>query len=430
MTKRFASLTLVAFVLAGCGQSIGDLPAHPAPLAAAALPAPAVRVLPGLDNLAPTVSVEPGLVAAAAVVQASRLSAKNMVVADQEAEALDLMAERNAPRQVAFFDDIKKAIHAVTTYFQLSKEVRSALASKDDTSFERLEGVIDNEARQGTAPSTQTRSLANGATEIVMSWNSTFQGDYHIITDRVVDATGVTQALTVTKTGTDLGGDAYSLTRSRTLVAADGTYQVVTDERVITPNGQTTSTRWTKMVHVDGSETITGAVVAPNGWQTSMSGTRSWDGKIQVSLNGIGQENGKPIAVSPGPDAGGTSAADPAATGTASPTPAIELADLTATITAHKDGWLNLGLGKFHCTVTVRNPSSVARTGTLIVDFRDGKSPSETPPARQPLALAAGESHAYDFSAGDADNASVEVFTAAYRSDAAATGAATPASGH
>lgn len=130
----------------------------------------------------------------------------------------------------------------------------------------------------------------------------------------------------------------------------------------------------------------------------------------------IAAENGANAMAAPvqtAPVASGVmpmAAADTEASTPAAPTGTV--ADITATVTAKKNGVL-FGMGKFKCTVEVNNPSSMGRSGTLTVTFLNKGAPSKTEPEVRPLALKAGETKSYDFEDArwTTDDVQVEVKT-------------------
>ena len=70
--------------------------------------------------------------------------------------------------------------------------------------------------------------------------------------------------------------------------------------------------------------------------------------------------------------------------------------DLTASVVKKKNGFL-FGMGKFTCTVEVSNPSSVQKTGTLTVTFKNGSKTSKTAPISQSVSLGPNETKTFDF---------------------------------
>jgi hypothetical protein len=129
----------------------------------------------------------------------------------------------------------------------------------------------------------------------------------------------------------------------------------------------------------------------------------------------IAAENGANAMAAPvqtAPVATGVMPMAAADTGASTPAPVGTVADITATVTAKKNGVL-FGLGKFKCTVEVNNPSSMGRSGTLTVTFLNKGNPSKTAPEVRPLALKAGETKSYDFEDArwTTDDVQVEVKT-------------------
>lgn len=292
MTRRSIVLVLATAVLSGCGNG-----AHLAGLTTAAQPArqnaanvvpAATTSIPGYAGPAATVAVQPTVTVTTAAATSSQSAASAVLLADQQAEATDLIAENASGYQLkGWFQDLKDAVNRVITRWKLSATVRAALKKKNDEAFELHEGEIDDQMAKRTAPVTKITAGTGGSQEINMSWNSTLRGDYHLITDRVVDADGVTQTLTVTQTGTTDKGIALQLTRGRALMGTDGSYQVTTDETQGYKDGRSQVEHWVKTVKADGSETLTGSVTTVDGWRTDFNGTRDVAGKVKVTVSKI-----------------------------------------------------------------------------------------------------------------------------------------------
>jgi hypothetical protein len=86
--------------------------------------------------------------------------------------------------------------------------------------------------------------------------------------------------------------------------------------------------------------------------------------------------------------------------------------DLIASVIKKKNGFL-FGMGKFTCTVEVTNPSSIQRTGTLTVTFKNGSKASKTAPITQSVSLGPNETKSFEFSdkAWSTDAVEAEVTT-------------------
>lgn len=99
--------------------------------------------------------------------------------------------------------------------------------------------------------------------------------------------------------------------------------------------------------------------------------------------------------------------------------------DLTASVLKKKNG-VFLGMGKFKCTVEVSNPSSVQKTGTLTVTFKNGSKASKTAPITESVSLGPNETKTFDYEdkKWSTDNVDVEITT-----DASSAGAPAPMAG-
>lgn len=75
-------------------------------------------------------------------------------------------------------------------------------------------------------------------------------------------------------------------------------------------------------------------------------------------------------------------------------TASTAMSDLTATVTTKKNG-VFLGMGSYKCTIEVSNPNSVARTGTLTVQFMHGSKNGKT--ITQQVSLGPNETQDLDF---------------------------------
>lgn len=105
--------------------------------------------------------------------------------------------------------------------------------------------------------------------------------------------------------------------------------------------------------------------------------------------------------------------------------------DLTASVIKKKNGTL-FGMGKFTCTIEVSNPSSVQKSGTLTVTFKNGKKTSKTAPITQSVSLSPNETKTFDFvdKKWTTDAVECEVTTDASSAGAAPmTGYGAPAAG-
>lgn len=288
-------VTLAAALLAGCASaptarlstsvSQQGVPLAPAPLAPAG--APLVRTVPGLVGPAPTVVVKAGAAPAELAVAAQEVTA-DVITADSELEALELLADDGASYQLqGWFQDIKDSIKRAWQRFKLKREVKAALKHKREMAFELHEGEIDNIRKNRTAPVTKINDLGGGGKEIVTTWASTHKGTWEVETRRVVDADGTTQTLSVHQTGTSNKDLRIDLERIRTLVGDDGAYQVVTKRTVIYKDGRQEYAEWTKTVNADGTEKIDGFITHRDGNRTEITGTRDADGKVKVEVSKI-----------------------------------------------------------------------------------------------------------------------------------------------
>lgn len=319
MARRVLFSLVTVSLLAGCGSGapLAGLSTSALQQTAPAGPAPMVALIPGFAGPAPSVTVTAA--APMPVAQTSQTNAAAVLTSDQEAESTDLIAESAPNYQVqGLFQDIKDAIHRTLARWKLSSQIKAVLKHKNDEAFNLNEGEIDNQKSHRTAPVTKVSTLANGDQEIVTSWNSTLRGDFRIETDREVDADGVTQVLTVIKTGITKDKVALTLQRARTLTGADGSYQVVTDETQTFKNGRTQTNHWTKAVKADGTESISGYIDTPDGYRTEITGQRDAKGKVKLEVSKIAPwhnpANSPTPSPSPSSDAGATASADPTAT--------------------------------------------------------------------------------------------------------------------
>ena len=125
---------------------------------------------------------------------------------------------------------------------------------------------------------------------------------------------------------------------------------------------------------------------------TLLAGCGSKVNQVAVSAD-AGDSTAMSVAAPAAPSTGITPVANQL---TAASTAAPPLTDITATVTAKKNGKL-FGMGKFTCTVEVTNPSSVPRHGVLTVTFLNGKKDSKTAPETRPVTLLANETRSYSF---------------------------------
>jgi hypothetical protein len=77
-------------------------------------------------------------------------------------------------------------------------------------------------------------------------------------------------------------------------------------------------------------------------------------------------------------------------------TPTTHGQSLAALVLSKKNGVI-LGMGTFKTTIEVINPDDEERTGTLIVQFRNGSKDSATPAIHQAVTLGAHQSKTFDF---------------------------------
>jgi hypothetical protein len=312
MVRRLIISSLAATLLVGCGRGLPSANLTTERQHLGDMPPPMVTTIPGVIGETATVSLQPTLNVTAVLASRGQDSASAVVASDSEIEAVDLIAEAGGSYAVkGWFTDLKDTFKRFITRWRLKSEIRAALKHHNDEAFNLHEGEIDNQKKNRTAPITKISNLGGGNQDIVTTWNSTYKGDYRIQTDRVIDADGVTQVLTVLKTGTTEDGLALELTRARTLEGADGSYKVVTDKKVTFKDGRKQTDHWIKSVKTDGSETIDGYIDTPDNWRTEMTGKRGIDGKVKLEVSKIAPWH-NPGAT---PDPAATSVADPAATG-------------------------------------------------------------------------------------------------------------------
>lgn len=287
-------VTLVAALLAGCtaaptarlATSVSQSGVPVAPLAPAT--APLVRSIPGLKGPAPVVSVKAGAAPVAAMAVVSQELTAEVLTADAELEALELLADDGATYQLqGWFQDLKDSIKRAWQRFKLKREVKAALKHKRELAFELHEGEIDNIRKNRTSPVTTVNDLGGGGKEIVTTWQSTHKGTWDVETRRTVDADGTTQTLAVHQTGTDTKDLRIDTERIRTLIGADGAYQVVTKRTVIYKDGRQEQAEWTKTVTASGTEVIDGYITHRDGNRTEITGTRDADGKVKVEVSKI-----------------------------------------------------------------------------------------------------------------------------------------------
>ncbi len=291
--RRTAILvTLAAALLAGCTSAPSarlatsvSVPVAPAPLAPAA--APLIRTVPGFKGPAPTVVVTAGAAPAALAVAAQEVTA-DVITADAELEALELLADDGPTYQLqGWFQDLKDKLKRAWQRFKLKREVKAALKHKRELAFELHEGEIDSIRKNRTAPVTTINDLGGGGKEIVTTWTSTNKGTWEVETRRVVDDEGTTQTLSVHQTGQNNKDLRIDLERIRTLVGDNGAYQVVTKRTVIYKDGRQEYAEWTKTVNADGTEKIDGYITHRDGNRTEITGTRDADGKVNVEVSKI-----------------------------------------------------------------------------------------------------------------------------------------------
>lgn len=318
MRRSAILVTLTAALLAGCGATptarLATSTGGKAPLAALTPKAPAAALAP-----APTVMVRPGAAPVAApVVAYAQTVAADVVVADTELEALELLADEGTGYQLqGIFGDFKDSIKRVWQRWQLSREVKLALKHKREKAFELHEGEIDTQRQNRTAPKTTVKTLDGGGKEIVSTWASTLKGKFNITVTRTIDADGVTQVLGVQKVGQTDKDLRVTLNRVRTLEGADGAYKVVTKSTTIYTDGRQEYAEWTKAVKANGSESISGFITHRDGHRTEISGTRDTEGKVKVEVSKIAPAHNP----SPIPSASPIVDEDDKATTTPSPTP-------------------------------------------------------------------------------------------------------------
>jgi hypothetical protein len=346
MRRSAILVTLAAALLTGCAAT------PTARLATSAVtlkaPLPAVQPVVNVKGPAPTVAVRPGVAMSVPVAAVAQAAAADVVALDAELEALELLADDGASYQLqGFFGDLKDSIKRVWQRWQLSREVRLALKHKREKAFELHEGEIDTQRKHRSAPKTEVKTLEGGGKEIVTTWLSTHKGTFTIETRRTIDAQGVTQILSVRKSGLTNKDLRIDLSRVRTLEGADGAYKVVTKETTIFTDGRQQYAEWTKTVRANGTEELDGFITHRDGHRTEITGTRDVDGKVRVEVSKIAPtHNPSPLpsaspiideddeatsSVSPSPSATPTATPTPAATPTATPTPS---ADPSASATA------------------------------------------------------------------------------------------------
>ena len=307
MAARHLVLIAVATsLLAGCVSaptarlatsrvSGADVPLAPAAAVqapAAALPAPVVKTIPGFAGPQPTVAVKAGAAPAApALAVAAQTAAADVVAADSELEALDLLADSTGATYglQGWWQDLKDSIKRSWQRFTLKREIKAALKHKNEKAFELHEGEIDNIKKNRTEPKTEVNDLGGGGKEIVTTWASTNKGTWEIETRRTIDADGTTQVLAVRQSGEDKGKLRITIERVRTLVGADGAYQVKTVRTVAYKDGRVEKSEWTKAVAADGSERIDGYITHRDGSRTQITGTRDVDGKVKVEVSEIAE---------------------------------------------------------------------------------------------------------------------------------------------
>jgi hypothetical protein len=311
MIRRLLVSSLAATLLVGCGRGLPTASLTTERQHLGDMPPPMVTTIPGETA---TVTLQPTLNVTAVLATRGQDSAAAIVTTDREIEAVDLIAEAGGAYAVkGWFGDLKDTFKRFLTRWHLKSDIRAALKHHNDEAFNLHEGEIDNQKKNRTAPITKINTLTGGSSEIVTSWNSSFKGDYRIETDRVVDADGVTQVLTVSKTGTTEDGQGFELVRARTLEGADGSYKVVTDKKITFKDGRKQTDHWTKTVKTDGSEMIDGYIDTPDGWRTEITGKRGndkdHDVKLEISKIAPWHNPGTPASTDP-------AATDATATGT------------------------------------------------------------------------------------------------------------------
>jgi hypothetical protein len=287
MTRHLTLLVLSAAILAGCGSAqVGRMSA--AQLANSAAPAPTVSLVAGLaSELAPTVSVKPG-VATAPVIAASQAAVSDIAAQDVELDALDAMTlQGDAYKLQGWWTDLKDSLKKAWQRFKLKSEIRQALKHKDKLAFDLLEGTIDVLSKHRTNPIVKVTPLAGGGQEISSSWTSTHKGTFAIEVKRVTDADGVTQTLSVSTSGTLKNGTKVEVLRVKTLTGDDGTYQTTTREKRTYEDGRYDLSEWSKKVNLDGTEVITGFINHRDGNRTEITGTRDAKGKVRLEVSKI-----------------------------------------------------------------------------------------------------------------------------------------------
>jgi hypothetical protein len=277
-----------------------------------------VQPLVNVKGPAPTVAVRPGVAVAAPVAAMSQAAAADVVTVDSELEALELLADNGATYQLqGVFGDLKDSIQRAWQRWKLSREVKLALKHKREKAFELHEGEIDTQRKNRTEPKTEVKTLVGGGKEIITTWQSTLKGTFAIETRRTIDADGVTQSLSVRKSGLTNKDLRIDLSRVRTLAGDDGAYKVVTKETTIYPDGRQQYAEWTKTVRANGSEQIDGFITHRDGNRTEITGTRDTEGKVKVEVSKIAPSHNP----SPLPSASPIIDEDDAATPSVSPSP-------------------------------------------------------------------------------------------------------------
>lgn len=282
--RRLLLITLVASLLAGCGTPAAVRSDLSRPMTQrSAKVQPTVRVVS-----APSVTVSSAAQAPAAKVLSSQKAVEEMLAADASVEAIELLIQDGGAYFVqGWFTDLKDYVKRTWTRWKLSRQVKKELKKQQEQGLALHSKEIDGLKRHRTQPVVKVENLGDDLKEIVTTWTSTYQGTFDIETRRAIDEDGVTQILSVAIAGTNKKGQALEISRVRTLTGEDGTYEVKTERKTTGKDGRTEHQQWLKQVSADGTETITGSIVHPDGHKTEFTGTRDAKGKVKVEVEKI-----------------------------------------------------------------------------------------------------------------------------------------------
>jgi hypothetical protein len=255
-------------------------------LAKPAAPLAPVAIAPimALDDIDPVMAVA-NVAVTMKVTADTQADVTSLAIIDEELTAKQLsVSSLNSFATKGWFSDLKDKFNTWNEKRKLKKEAKKQLKDNDDFVAKQQATKISWLKKNRDEPTVTTNQLPDGGKEVTSVWTDGKGPKTATVTlKQVFDDEGVEQSALLTELGNKSNGQSWETIRSRKLLDENGTREVYTKRTETDKKGRAEIHEFTKVIKADRTETITGTITNRNGKVTTISGTRSADGKLTIN---------------------------------------------------------------------------------------------------------------------------------------------------